>query len=239
MSYKTLFNWSTGKDSALALYTMLKDDSYNVDLLLTTLNTDTDRVSMHGVRRDLLLTQVEQIGLPISIVELPGVTPMHTYDQLMRSAMLDKKQQGFTHAVFGDIFLEDLRRYRADKLESVGLQALFPLWKMDSSELMHKFIGLGFKAITVAVNAKVLDETMVGRTVDETFLKMLPKGVDPCGENGEFHTFVYDGPIFKKPVDFIIGEKTLKTYSSSNASEDDDLEKSWDSSFWFCDLYTE
>lgn len=239
MSFKTLFNWSTGKDSALALYMMLKDDSYDVDLLLTTLNTDTDRVSMHGVRRDLLLTQVEQIGVPISIIELPGVTPMDTYDQLMRSAMLDKKQQGFTHAVFGDIFLEDLRRYRTDKLESVGLQALFPLWKMDSSELMHIFIDLGFKAITVAVNAKLMDETMVGRTVDETFLKMLPKGVDPCGENGEFHTFVYDGPIFKKPVDFTIGEKTLKTYSSSNASEEDDLEKSWDSSFWFCDLYVE
>ena len=238
MRFKTFFNWSTGKDSALALHRVLMDASYSVEQLVTTLNLDTDRVSMHGVRRELLLKQVEQIGIPLSIIELPGDTPMHIYDELMRASMLDKKQQGFTYAVFGDIFLEDLRRYRIDKLESVGLQAHFPLWKEDTCELMNKFIGLGFKAITVAVNAKLMDETMVGRVIDESFLKTLPKEVDPCGENGEFHTFVYDGPIFKKPVDFLIGEKVLKTYSSTNGTVDDDHNATWDSSFWFCDLYT-
>lgn len=238
MCFKTFFNWSTGKDSALALHRVLTDASYNVEQLVTTLNLDTDRVSMHGIRRELLLKQVEQIGIPISIISLPGDTPMHIYDQLMRTSMLDKKQQGFTHAVFGDIFLEDLKRYRIGKLESVGLQAHFPLWKEDTYELMNTFIDLGFKAITVAVNAKVLDQTMVGRVVDKSFLKMLPKEVDPCGENGEFHTFVYDGPIFKKPVDFLIGEKILKTYGSTNKAVDDDHDATWDSSFWFCDLYT-
>src|SRR5699024_3527660 len=128
--------WSTGKDSALALYPMLMDDTFNVDLLLTTLNTDTDRVSMHGVRRDLLLTQADYIGIPLSIVELPGVVSMQMYDQLMASAMSEKKQQGYTHAGFGDIFLEDLKNYRTEKLKSIGLEAHFPLWKMDSYELM-------------------------------------------------------------------------------------------------------
>jgi uncharacterized protein (TIGR00290 family) len=237
MGFKTFFNWSTGKDSALALYLMLMDDTFNVDLLLTTLNTDTDRVSMHGVRRDLLLTQADYIGIPLSIVELPGVVSMQMYDQLMASAMSEKKQQGYTHAGFGDIFLEDLKNYRTEKLKSIGLEAHFPLWKMDSYELMHKFINLGFKAITVAANAKVLDKTMVGREVDEGFLEILPKTVDPCGENGEFHTFVYDGPIFKKPVEFTIGKKTLKTYGAADASEDVDQDKSWDSAFWFCDLH--
>lgn len=237
MGFKTFFNWSTGKDSALALYLMLMDDTFNVDLLLTTLNTDTDRVSMHGVRRDLLLTQADYIGIPLSIVELPGVVSMQMYDQLMANVISEKKQQGYTHAGFGDIFLEDLKNYRTEKLKSIGLEAHFPLWKMDSYELMHKFINLGFKAITVAANAKVLDKTMVGREVDEGFLEILPKTVDPCGENGEFHTFVYDGPIFKKPVEFTIGKKTLKTYGAADASEDIDHDKSWDSAFWFCDLY--
>src|SRR5699024_8960242 len=130
---------------------------------------------MHGVRRDLLLTQADYIGIPLSIVELPGVVSMQMYDQLMANVISEKKQQGYTHAGFGDIFLEDLKNYRTEKLKSIGLEAHFPLWKMDSYELMHKFINLGFKAITVAANAKVLDKTMVGREVDEGFLEILPK----------------------------------------------------------------
>lgn len=238
MSFRTYFNWSTGKDSALALYTMLQDTTYSIDKLVTTLNTDTNRVSMHGVRRELLIKQCESIGIQLNIIELPGVVSMNSYDDVMQSATLDLKQQGFTHAVFGDIFLEDLREYRMDRLKRVGLQAYFPLWKMDSHELIHRFIQLGFKAVTVAVNAKVLDDSMVGRVIDEDFLRHLPKGVDPCGENGEFHTFVYDGPIFSRPIDFTVGEKVLKTYSPSKNQDDDCFKKdtSWDSSFWFCDL---
>ncbi|WP_417360107.1 diphthine--ammonia ligase [Galbibacter sp.] len=236
MAFKTFFNWSTGKDSALALYSLLQDPSYSVDQLFTTISMDSNRVSMHGIQRDLLLKQASQIGLPLSILELPEQTSMQVYDQLMQTTLVEKKKQGFTHAGFGDIFLEDLRTYRESKLESIGLQAHFPLWKIDSLKLMHKFIDLGFKAITVAVNAKVLDKTMVGKEIDEDFLQLLPLGVDPCGENGEFHTFVYDGPIFKKPVEFIIGDKVLRTYSSPNSKEDKDHQRSWDDSFWFCDL---
>lgn len=237
MVFKTFFNWSTGKDSALALYCLLKDPSYIVDQLLTTINTVDNRVSMHGIRKELLLRQAAQIGIPLSILELPKHTPLHVYDQLMETALNDRKQQGYTHAAFGDIFLEDIRAYREDKLDSVGIRAHFPLWQMDSHELMGKFLDLGFKAITVAVNAKLLDKTMVGREINQDFLQLLPKEVDPCGEHGEFHTFVYDGPIFKKPVQFAIGEKVLKNYGANSSKSEDDLEKAWDSSFWFCDLY--
>jgi len=235
MSFKTFFNWSTGKDSALALYDMLQDSSFSVDQLLTTVSAETNRVSMHGVRKELLKEQARQIGIPLSILEIPDGITMHNYDQTMKAALVDKKKQEFTHAGFGDIFLEDLKTYRITKLKSVGLQAHFPLWGMNTAELMDKFIGLGFKAISVAVNAKLLDQTMVGRTIDKEFLKMLPKGVDPCGENGEFHTFVYDGPIFKKPIDFVIGEKIQVNYGQAESTTT--KEESWDTSFWFCDLH--
>ena len=197
------FNWSSGKDSAFALYKILEQQEYTITKLVTTLNSDVDRVSMHGLREELLVAA------------------------------------GNTHSIFGDIFLEDLKAYREEQLEKAGLKAVFPLWKRNTLELIHSFIDHGFKAITVCVNAKHLDKSFVGRLIDKQFIDDLPEDVDPCGENGEFHTFVYDGPIFKTPIDFSIGEKVLRGYEPSESDDDNcfsDDQKSWDTKFWFCDL---
>lgn len=233
MSHKTFLNWSTGKDSAMALYRLQQDPTYRVEKLLTTLNQEDSRVSMHGIRKELLLKQVQRIGLPVSILELQKGISLPDYEMALHNKLLALKDQGYTHSAFGDIFLEDLKQYREAKLATIAFKAVFPLWNKDSYSLMTEFLDVGFKAISVCVNSEVLDQTMVGRVIDKEFLKMLPKEVDPCGENGEFHTFVYDGPIFNKPVDFQIGEKRLVTFGKSEEAEKMD----WDSSFWYCDIY--
>lgn len=233
------FNWSSGKDSALALYQMLQQSEYEITQLITTVNADVNRVSMHGLREELLDLQAEALGFPLEKISLNGNVSMSEYSRILGDAARRLKDAGNTHAIFGDIFLEDLRKYREDQLKSVGLQAVFPLWKQDTKVLINKFIDLGFKAITVCVNAKLLDESFAGRVIDKQFLADLPDGVDPCGENGEFHTFVFDGPIFKNPVDFRIGEKMLRNYAPADNEDDNcfsDDEKPWNTSFWFCDL---
>jgi len=154
---------------------------------------------------------------------------MDTYNQLMGHTMQQFKTQGYTHAVFGDIFLEDLRRYREEKLASAGFQAYFPLWQRNTTRLVHEFIDLGFQAIIVSTKAELLDSSFVGRLIDYQFLNDLPPSVDPCGENGEFHSFVFNGPIFHQPVPFTIGEKVYRTYPSPNINEQT-------MGFWFCDL---
>lgn len=165
---------------------------------------------------------------------------MSAYDDAMKKTIQTLKAEGYTHTVFGDIFLEDLKAYRVERLREVGIKAEFPLWKQDTKELLLEFIDLGFKAITVCVNAKLLGESFVGRILDKQFLSDLPEGVDPCGENGEFHTFVFDGPIFNSPVDFKLGEKVLKQYKPTDDSEDqcfkDADSQQWDTAFWYCDL---
>lgn len=249
MPYKTYFNWSTGKDSALALYKILKNPNFTIDKLVTTINSDLDRVSMHGLRNELLFKQVENIGIPLKTIALSGNVSMSTYDSTMKQAMNELKSEGYTHAVFGDIFLEDLKTYREEKLQEVGVKSEFPLWKIDTKALIENFIALGFKAITVSVNAKLLDKSFVGRIIDQQFIDDLPAEVDVCGENGEFHTFVFDGPLFKSPVSFKIGEKVLKTYTPAKSNNDncfkddecfkDEKEVTWDTSFWYCDLLPE
>ncbi|MCK8520260.1 diphthine--ammonia ligase [Aquimarina sp. D1M17] len=238
--HKTYFNWSSGKDSSLALYYILQQKEYNISKLLTTVNKDYGRVSMHGLREELLDEQAVSIGIPIKKIKLPARVSMETYNEAMKNATASLQSDGYTHTVFGDIFLEDLRAYREQQLESAGLQTVFPLWKRDTTELLKEFIDLGFKAITVCVNAKFLDDTFCGRVIDHDFLKELPSNVDPCGENGEFHTFVFDGPIFKKPIDFTIGEKVKRNYEPSDNDDDncftDEDKKNWDTSFWYCDL---
>ncbi len=235
--HKTYFNWSSGKDSALALYQILKDPNYKVSRLLTTVNKDYQQVSMHGLREELLDQQVESLGFPIEKVFLPAEVSMTSYNKIMHERVNSLKKEGYTHCVFGDIFLEDLRHYREGQLERIGVKAVFPLWKKDTKDLLLQFINLGFKAITVCVNAKYLDETFCGRILDKEFLNDLPPTVDPCGENGEFHTYVFDGPFFERPVNFEIGEKVLHSYQPSK--DDDDCfsnDKNWDASFWYCDL---
>ena len=236
---KAYLNWSSGKDAAFALYKLQSFDDIKIEKLVTTLNSEVNRVSMHGVRKELLLLQAKSIGLPIDIIALEGTVSMETYNLKMRIAVSKLLKEGFTHSVFGDIFLEDLKEYRENQLAGVGLKAIFPLWKKDTHQLINDFIASGFKAITVCVNSKVLDRSFCGRILDKKFIADLPPGVDPCGENGEFHTFVFDGPIFKNPIEFEIGEMVQRSYTAHEDEEDNcfnDDKKSWDTSFWYCDL---
>ena len=238
---KTYFNWSSGKDSALALYKILKDSDYNLDLLVTTVNKDFNRVSMHGLRNELLLKQAESIGINLKTIEFPADVTMDLYSKIMKEAMDSLVEKEYSHTIFGDIFLEDLKVYRDTKLEEVNIKGVYPLWKKDTKEVLQEFLDLGFKAITVCVNAKFLGGEFVGRVIDKQFIKDLPDNVDVCGENGEFHTFVFDGPIFNKPVDFTIGEKTLRSYTLHDNDDDNCYQSkkedaNHDTSFWYCDL---
>lgn len=236
---KAIFNWSGGKDSSLALYHILKEKKFDIHSLLTTVNSKYDRISMHGVRKELLHAQGEAIGLPVKEILVPEMPTMAEYDALMKKELSALKDEGITHSIFGDIFLEDLRDYRIQKLSEVGLKGHFPLWRRDTTELIHEFIDLGFKTILVCTKAELLGEEFAGRVIDHDFLKDLPKNVDPCGENGEFHTFVYDGPIFKKPIEFTLGEKVFREYEAPKNKEDschsDDVQKK-SAGFYFCDL---
>ncbi len=242
MAHKSYFNWSGGKDSSLALFYALQDKDYSIERLLTNVNIQYRRISMHGVREVLLDAQAEAIDLPLQKNILPDQPSMAEYEMHMMATMKGLKDEGFTHAFFGDIFLEDLKRYREEQLARVKIQAKFPIWKRSTMELMEEFIDLGFKTIVVCTKAELLDKSFAGRVIDRDFLKDLPDGVDPCGENGEFHTFVYEGPIFQKPVSFEIGEKVFREYVAPK----DDGDRCFTSQpprpssmgFWFCDLLT-
>jgi uncharacterized protein (TIGR00290 family) len=224
---KAFFNWSGGKDSALALYKLLNDSEYKVEALLTNVSDQFDRISMHGVRKELLIKQTESLDIPLHTLKLTENISMNDYDEIMKHQLSEFTSKGFTHSIFGDIFLEDLKKYREEKLSEVGLKGVFPLWKMDTLTTVKEFIDLGFKAIVVCANAKLLDESFVGREINHSFLADLPAEVDPCGENGEFHSFVYDGPIFSTSIPITIGDKVIRHYQE---------ETEWDSSFWYCDL---
>jgi uncharacterized protein (TIGR00290 family) len=218
MPEDVLFCWSGGKDSAMALHALQSAQSHRVTALLTTVTEEFDRISMHGVRRVLLERQAESIGLPLHAVLIPPKCVNATYEARMNEALNEHLGRGVRRVAFGDIFLEDLRVYREQNLAQIGMEALFPIWKRDSRELTHEFLRLGFQAVTVCVDPRVLDSSFAGRILDESFFADLPPGVDPCGENGEFHTFVFDGPVFQEPIQFVIGEKVLRD------------------GFYFCDL---
>ena len=237
---KSFFNWSSGKDSALALYKILQKKEFYVDKLLTNINKDFSRISMHGLRENILDKQVENIGLSLNKLYFPADVTMDLYNQKMKERLIILKNEGYKYSVFGDIFLEE-RAYRDYKLAEINLKGVYPLWKQDTKEVLKEFLDLGFKAITVCVNARLLGKEFVGRIIDEQFIKDLPDNVDVCGENGEFHTFVFDGPIFKFPVDFTVGDKVLKSYTFKNDDDNDYHKKNikkenYDNSFWYCDL---
>ena len=229
---KTYFNWSTGKDSALALYELMQDNNYKIEQLVTTVNSHYKRVSMHGLRVELLEAQTEAIGLPIQYIELPEQPDMDDYNAIMTDATNKLKAANFTHAAFGDIFLEDLKFYREMQLLEVGIKGVFPLWKRNTKQLMAEFLDLGFKAIVVCADAKFFDADFVGTILDQDAINALPEAVDPCGENGEFHTFCFDGPLFKAPIPFTIGEKTYREYPAPD-------NKTKAAGFWYCDLINE
>lgn len=232
---KAFFNWSGGKDSALALYHAQKSKLYPVEKLLTNINGKHRRISMHGVREELLDQQAKSIGLPLQKIILPEEPSMQEYEQQMKENLLSLKNENFTHAVFGDIFLEDLKNYREKQLASIGLTAVFPIWKRDSVELINEFIDLGFKTVLVCIKANLLPNEFAGRIIDKNFLKDLPKSVDACGENGEFHTFVFDGPIFSKPVNFKKGEIIYKEYTAPKSNDPLSMSKQ-SLGFYFQDL---
>ena len=240
MQLKTYFNWSSGKDAALALYYLLQDHNYSVEHLLTSVNSFHNRVSMHGLRRELLEQQVRSLGITSSTIELPEQPSMKEYEAEMGAAVMQLHKKGFHYAAFGDIFLEDLKKYRDAQLSKLNIRAVFPLWKKNTKELLKEFLALGFKAIVVCVNAQLLEPSFAGRIIDAGFIDDLPKGVDPCGENGEFHTFCFDGPIFKKPIPFIVGEKVYREYNNpDNSNTDQNKAASKQMGFWFCDLLPE
>jgi len=226
---KTYFNWSSGKDASLALYYLTKKQHFKVDCLVTSVNSHYRRVSMHGLKIELLQAQAEAIGIPLTIIELPENPTMEHYNKIMQKKVTQLQQQGYTDCGFGDIFLEDLRNYREKQLSPFQIKCHFPLWKKNTKSLINNFLDLGFKAILICVKSEFLDSSYLGRVIDKNFIDTLPTSVDPCGENGEFHTFCYDGPIFKNPIAFKLGEKVYKEYKNPNEKEEN-------IGFWFQDL---
>ncbi len=214
-----LMSWSGGKDSCLALHEIR--DEYRLAALLTTVTRDYDRISMHGVRCVLLERQAASLNVPLHQVLISKNASNEEYEVKIGEAFADYREQGIDIVVFGDLFLEDIRAYREQFLARKNMRGLFPVWKRDTSAFIRTFLGLGFKAVVTCVDSKVLDQSFAGRVIDESFLSSLPAQVDPCGENGEFHTFVFDGPGFSAPVKFSPGETVLRE------------------SFWFCDLVPE
>jgi uncharacterized protein (TIGR00290 family) len=208
MREKAIVSWSGGKDSALALYEMQKD--CEIVALLTTVTQGYDRISVHGVRTSLLERQARSLGLALEKVIISPTCSNEEYEIKMRTALEKYRQAGVTSVICGDIFLEDVRRYREEKLFTVGLKGVFPLWKRDTTELAHRFLALGFQAILCCVDTSVLDQEFAGRLYDPEMLARLPPGVDACGENGEFHSFVFGSPNMATGVKYGVGERILR-----------------------------
>jgi uncharacterized protein (TIGR00290 family) len=215
---RTLLSWSGGKDSCLALWELCQAEEWRVEALLTTVTRDYDRISMHGVRCSLLQRQAESLGLPLYQVQISKGADNAGYEAEMGRALAHHQALGVDHIAFGDLFLEEIRAYRQKLLTAHGMTGLYPVWGRDTQQLIREFIALDFRTVVVCVDPAKLDPRFAGRIIDAQFLEELPAGVDPCGENGEFHTFVFDGPLFSEPVAFSIGETVCRD------------------SFWFCDL---
>jgi uncharacterized protein (TIGR00290 family) len=242
VSERIVFCWSGGKDSALALHRMLQDDRYTIVSLLTTVNERFARVSMHGVRLELAQAQARATGLPPDVVFVNG-SSNDEYERNMSAHLLAHKEHGVSSVAFGDIFLEDLRRWREEKLARVGMCGLFPLWKLDTRKVIGEFIDLGFRSLVCCVSDAYRDETALGRVIDWDFINTLPSDVDPCGENGEFHSFAYAGPIFSDPIDVTVGERVYRRVKETNHDDAATPSAACQPSntrsakgFWFCDL---
>lgn len=201
-------SWSSGKDSAMALATVRAESQLAVEGLLVTVNADADRVAMHAVRRVLLEAQADRLGLPLRVVEIPFPCPNDVYEARMAVAVAEAVTGGVGHVVFGDLFLEDVRAYREASLQGSGLHPVFPLWGRPTAALARQMLAAGVKAVVTCVDPKQVPADLAGRPYDERFLEDLPADADPCGERGEFHTFVWDGPGFSSPIGIEVGEVT-------------------------------
>jgi uncharacterized protein (TIGR00290 family) len=228
----TVMNWSSGKDAALAYHLITQQQQqHKVTHLLTTLSLQHDRVFMHGVREELLDMQAARMGLPLLKVKLPASPDDGIYKQAMLETMNKLKRKGVSVAAYGDIFLEDLKTYREQQLAQAGMTALFPLWKKDTRELVHMVEAEGIEAVIVCVSDKYLGKEFLGRKINADFLNDLPANVDPCGENGEFHSFVCNAPFFSSPIPITLGEVVHKTYTSPSG------DSKWDTGFYFMDVH--
>jgi uncharacterized protein (TIGR00290 family) len=211
MKERVVLSWSGGKDSALALFEIHQNlPDYEVTALLTTVTEATGRVAGHGVRRALLEAQADAVGLPLEVVMLPESPPNRVYEERVGAALARHRDAGVATIAFGDLFLEDIRRYRETLAAPLGVKPIFPIWGKDTRQLATDFVEYGFDAMLVCVDTGKLDASWLGRTITEQFLRELPAAVDPCGENGEFHTFAFDGPIFDRVVEFRPGEKSTE-----------------------------
>jgi uncharacterized protein (TIGR00290 family) len=197
---QVLLSWSGGKDSTMAAYYLLASQKYEIACLLTTVTEEFDRISMHGVRRELLQQQAESLEIPLHVIMIPKDCPNEIYEARMRAALERFKAHGLTKIAFGDLFLESVKQYRDERLAQAGMAGLYPIWMRDTDELVRTFIGLGFRALLSCVDTQAIDASFAGREIDHNLLRDLPEGADPCGEYGEYHSFVYSGPIFKKSI---------------------------------------
>jgi uncharacterized protein (TIGR00290 family) len=228
---KVSLAWSGGKDSAFALWSLLKDERYEVVSLHTTFGEESRRVGLHGIHESLIQQQAESIGLPLDKLYYPASQTNAAYEKVMSGYLEELKKRGVSHIAFGDIFLEDLKKYREDQLRGMGMECVFPLWGKDTKSLLEEFLGHGFKTLVCAADAALFEENQVGKELGLELVQNAKKPIDPCGENGEFHTFCFDGPIFQKPVDFDLGETISKGYKFKT---DDGVEHS--KKFWFKEL---
>lgn len=203
---KTLLAWSSGKDSAWALHVLGRRRDIQVVGLLTTMNQAANRVAMHAVRDQLVAAQAAALGLPLVRIPIPSPCSNEEYDKAMAAALLEAKENGVLRIAFGDLYLEDVRRYREDRLRPTGIAPLFPIWGQDTGKLSREMVRSGLRAYVTCVDPKQLSPSFAGRIYDEEFLAELPDGVDPCGENGEFHTFAFAGPMFDHPIPLVRGE---------------------------------
>ena len=198
---KAWLSWSSGKDSAWSLEVVRRRGEYDVEALLTTVNAEYQRVAMHAVRESLLRAQAESTGVPLVTVPIPYPCPNEAYEAAMTAAISRARDEGITHMIFGDLFLEDIRRYREEKLAGTGITPVFPLWGLDTRRLAGEMVGAGLQALLTCVDPAKLDASFAGRRFDTELLADLPSGIDPCGENGEFHTFAFRGPMFRAPIE--------------------------------------
>jgi uncharacterized protein (TIGR00290 family) len=232
---KVTISWSGGKDSAFALYKILLSGEYEVVHLHTLFNSETKRVGLHGVHELLIEKQAEAIGIPLIKLYLPESDNHDTYANVMTRFYKDCFLEGIQGVVFGDIFLEDLREFRIGMLKRAHLEGIFPIWKIDSAKLVDDFLNVGFKTILCSAKKEFFKSSELGRTITSDFIAGLTKEIDVCGENGEFHTFVYDGPIFRRPVQFLLGHVIDKSYHYKVTLQDGTVDNQ-QTSFWFQDL---